>query len=111
MADKWPPNRKLATIFKTEEVKDDNSHLWAIFRSHATICKQTLLFTTFGDDRKSEFKMAVVQTTVHIFQLVEELATRFQIIIPCFWDRAIQWRHSQHCHTTTEINLNSRWPP
>jgi len=30
---------------------------------------------------------------VPIFQLVEELTTRFQIIIPCFRGRTIQWRH------------------
>jgi len=42
---------------------------------------------------------------VHIFQLVEELATRFQTIIPRFQGRAIQWRHSQYCHTTTEVGI------
>jgi len=31
---------------------------------------------------------------VPIFQLVEEPATRFQIIIPRFRGRAFQWRHS-----------------
>jgi len=31
MADKMPPNRKLATIFKTDKVKGDITHLWAIF--------------------------------------------------------------------------------
>jgi len=34
------------------------------------------------------------RTKVPIFQPVEELATRFQIIILCFLGRAIQWRHS-----------------
>jgi len=44
---------------------------------------------------------------VPIFQLVEELATHFQIIIPSFRGLAIQWRHSQHCNTITEGF--SRW--
>jgi len=57
---KWPPNRKLATIFKTNKVMGDITHLWAIFYTHVSIYEYTLLFTTFGDDRKSEFKMAVV---------------------------------------------------
>jgi len=57
---KWPPYRKLATIFKTDKVKGDINHLWAIFYTHTLIYKHTFLFTTFGDDRKSEFKMAVV---------------------------------------------------
>jgi len=42
---------------------------------------------------------------VPIFQLEEELATRFQIIIPRFRGRANQWRHFQHCHTTTEVGI------
>jgi len=42
---------------------------------------------------------------VPIFQLVQELETRFQFIIPCFRRRAIQWRHTQHCHTTTEVGI------
>jgi len=42
---------------------------------------------------------------VPIFQLVEELETRFQIIIPCFRGREIQWIHSQHCHSTTEVGI------
>jgi len=42
---------------------------------------------------------------VHLFQLVEELPTQFQIIIPCCWGRAIQWWHSQHCHTTMEVGI------
>jgi len=57
---KWPPNRKLANIFKTDKVMGDISLLWAIFYTHASIYKQTLLFTMFGNDWKSEFKMAVV---------------------------------------------------
>jgi len=57
---KWPPNRKIATIFKTDKVKGDITHLWAIYYTHASKYKQTLLFTTFGDDRKSELKMVVV---------------------------------------------------
>jgi len=40
---------------------------------------------------------------VPIFQLVKELATRFQIIIPRFRGRVIRGRHSQHCHTTTKV--------
>jgi len=57
---KRPSNRKLATIFETDKVKGDITNLWAIFYTYAYIHKQTLFFTTFGDDRKSEFKMAVV---------------------------------------------------
>jgi len=56
---KWPPNRKFATIFKTDKVKGDITHLWTIFLTHASIYKQTVFFVKFGDDRKSEFKMAV----------------------------------------------------
>jgi len=43
---------------------------------------------------------------VPIFQLMEELATRFQFIILRFRGLAIQWRHSQHCHTTTEVGIH-----
>jgi len=60
MADKMAAERKLATFLKTDKVKGDISHLWVIFCSHTSIYKQTLLFTTFGDDRKSEFRMMVV---------------------------------------------------
>jgi len=60
MADKMATESEISEYFKTDKVKGDISHLWAIFCSHATIYKHTLLFTTFGDDRKSEFKMAVV---------------------------------------------------
>jgi len=42
---------------------------------------------------------------VPIFQLVEELATRFQIIIPCFLGRETQWYQTQHCQTTTEVGI------
>jgi len=42
---------------------------------------------------------------VSIFQLVEELTTRFQIIILCFRGQAIQWRHAQHYHTTAEVGI------
>jgi len=43
---------------------------------------------------------------VPIFQLVKELATRFQITIPCFRCRTIQWwHHFQHCHATTVVGI------
>jgi len=35
MAYKWPQNRKLATIFKSDKVKGDITHLWAIVYTYA----------------------------------------------------------------------------
>jgi len=46
---------------------------------------------------------------VPIFQLVEELATRFQIIIPRFG--AIQWRHSMLTYVQVEIWVFPDWRP
>jgi len=91
---KWPTNRKLATIFKTGKVKGDITNLWAILYTHASIYKQTLSFTTFGDDRNSNSRWRSSQPEVPIFQLVEELATRFLIIIRGFWGQTIKWRHA-----------------
>jgi len=122
--------------------------LWAIFCSHASIYKQTLLFTTFGEavvwtrstyisacgrtsnvisnhntmfsgssnsvvtlptlphhNRSRNSRWRSSKPEVPIFQFVEELETRFQIIIPCFWGREIRWRHSQHCHSTAEVGI------
>jgi len=105
---KWPPNLKLATIFKTDKVKGDIrliSHLWAIFvHMHQYINKPNyLLRLAMTGSRNSRWRSS--KPEVPIFQLVEKLASRFQIIIPCFRGRAIHWRHFQQCHTTTEVGI------
>jgi len=61
--------------------------------------------------RKSEFKMELSKPEVPIFQLVEELATRFQIIIPRFRGRAIQWRYSMLICVQVEIWVLPDWRP
>jgi len=65
-----------------------------------------LIRLAMTESRNSRWRSS--KPEVPIIQLVEELATRFQIIIPCFRGRAIQWRHSQHCphHTGSR---SSRW--
>jgi len=99
---KWQPNWKLATIFKSDKVKGDITHLWAIFiHMHQYIYNPYyLLRLAMTGSRNSRWRSS--KSEVPIFHLVEELATQFQIIIPRFRGRPIQWRHSQHYHTTTE---------
>jgi len=60
MADKMAAESEISNYFQNRQSKGDISHLWAIFYTNASMYKLTLLFTTFGDDQKSEFKMAVV---------------------------------------------------
>jgi len=60
MADKMAVKSEISDYFKTDKEKGDITQLWVFFHTHASIYKQTLLFTTFGNDRKWEFKMVVV---------------------------------------------------
>jgi len=62
-----------------------------------------LLRLAMTESRNSRWRSS--KPEVPMFQLVEELATRFQIIIPRFRGRAIQWRHFQHYHTTTSVGI------
>jgi len=61
-------------------------------------------FPHYNGSRNSRWRSS--KPEVPIFQLVEvELATRFQIIIPRKRGIMNQWRHSQHCHTKTEVGI------
>jgi len=51
---------KISNYFQTDTQKGDITHFLGHLCTHASIYKQTLLCITFGDDRISEFKMAVV---------------------------------------------------
>jgi len=82
-----PTNRKLATIFKTDKVKGDLIHLFCIHMHEYMHKPYYLLRLAMTGSRNSRWRLS--KPEVPIFQLVVELATRFQINIPRFWGRAI----------------------
>jgi len=52
---------EISDYFQSRQSKEGYHQLMGhFFYKHALKFKQILLFTMFGDDRKSEFKMAVV---------------------------------------------------
>jgi len=55
----------------------------------------------YTGSRNSRWQLS--KPEVPIFQIVNELATRFQIIIRRFRGRAIQWRHSMLTCVQVEI--------
>jgi len=57
----------------------------------------------YDESRNSRWRSS--KPEVPIFQLVEELAAQFQIIIPRLPGRAMQWPHCQHCNTTTAVGI------
>jgi len=60
MADKMATESEISNYFQNRQSKVWYDPLMGHFLYTASIYKQTLIFTTFGDDRKSEFKIAVV---------------------------------------------------
>jgi len=62
-----------------------------------------LLSLAMAGSRNSRWRTS--KPVIPACQLVNELVTRFQIIIPRFWGREIQWCHFQHCHTTTAVGI------
>ena len=69
------------------------------------IWRNLIIYYVFAMTRNRNSRWRSCKPEVPIFQFVEELETRFQVIIPFFRGRAILWRHFQHCHTTPEVGI------
>ena len=94
----WLPDQ-LATRFQ---------RLYLSFRGRATRWDKCQHFITQGEGTGSgKFEMAAYYTEMHISQLPDLMAARFQRLCLCFRGRALQWDNSQYC--TTKSGRNRKW--
>jgi len=90
MAEKMTAESKISNYFQNRQSTGDITHLWAIFiHVHQYINKHYYLLRLAMTGSRNSIRWSS-KPEVPIFQLVEELATRFQIIIRGFQGRAIR---------------------